>query len=188
MRRRAQLVKHRGAIELSLREIPELDAKRATRSLTEAIAQIEKLIRMQLKDTPLDTQVSRCQQVYGLGFLSATALAVAYNKGRFTRTDAFVAFLGMDVIARDSGTFRGKRKLSKKGDVETRRLLYNAASSAARHGACKVYYEHHLARGKQRTQVLIMIARKLIRIAFCLLKNHSHYDPDQAFILTEKSV
>lgn len=186
LRRRAQLIKHRGATELSLREVPEINAKQATRSLTEAIAQIEELIRAQLKDTPLDTQVNRCREAYGIGFLSATALTIAYNKGQFTRADAFVAFLGMDVIARDSGTYRGKRKLSKKGDVETRRLLYNAASSAARHGACKAYYEQHLARGKQRTQVLIMIARKLIRIAFCLLKNNSSYNPDQAFKLQEK--
>ena len=38
--------------------------------------------------------------------------------------------MGLDVRVRDSGTFRGRRKLTKKGDPEVRRLLYNAAMAA----------------------------------------------------------
>ncbi|WP_355661033.1 transposase [Halomonas salifodinae] len=36
---------------------------------------------------------------------------------------------------RDSGTQRGRRKLTKQGDPEVRRLLYNAAMAAIRQPA-----------------------------------------------------
>lgn len=42
------------------------------------------------------------------------------GRGRFKTSDAFIAFLGMDVRVRDSGGYRGRRKLTKAGDPELR--------------------------------------------------------------------
>ena len=47
------------------------------------------------------------------------------------RADAFVAFASLDPRPDDSGQHRGKRRLSKRGPAELRRLLYLAALSAA---------------------------------------------------------
>jgi transposase len=38
--------------------------------------------------------------------------------------DACIAFLGLDVRVRDSGAWRGRRKLTKKGNPELRCLLF----------------------------------------------------------------
>ena len=46
--------------------------------------------------------------------------------------------MGMDVRVRESGQWRGRRKLTKKGDPEIRRLLFNAAPcrpDVARYGS-----------------------------------------------------
>ena len=79
---------------------------------------------------------------------------MAFQRGEFESADAYIAFLGMDLRVSDSGQMNGRRSLSKKGDSEIRRLL---------------------AKGLKTTQALLIIARKLARIAFSLMKNQSEY-------------
>jgi len=67
--------------------------------------------------------------------------------------------------------------LTKKGDPEVRRLLYNAASSASRTKAWASLYQSYLAQGLKPTQALIKLARKLARIAFALMKHEDDYRP-----------
>ena len=78
---------------------------------------------------------------------------------------------------RDSGKQRGRRKLTKKGDPEVRRLLHNAAMAASRQPAWNATYQRYRARGLKTTQALVILARKLARIAFSLMKNRAEYRP-----------
>ncbi|MFO7763698.1 MAG: IS110 family transposase, partial [Wenzhouxiangellaceae bacterium] len=39
------------------------------------------------------------------------------------------------------------------------------------------FYEYHLNRGRSKIQALVILARKLARVAFALLKNQSEYEP-----------
>jgi len=124
--------------------------------------------------------MKRCRKIGGVGPLTSAGLAIIYQRGHFRSADAFIAFLGLDVRVRDSGKQRGKRKLTKKGDAELRRLLYNAAMSASRTAAWRPFYQRHLDRGFTRTQALVALARKLARVAFALMKNQSDYRPQVA--------
>lgn len=63
----------------------------------------------------------------GVGPLIALAMVAIYHGGAFRSADAFIAFMDLDVWVRDSGQSRGRRKLTKKGDPELCRLLFNAA-------------------------------------------------------------
>ena len=56
-----------------------------------------------------------------------------------------------------------------------RRLLHNAAMSASRTPAWNGFYEEQRARGFSTTQVIL--ARKLARVVFALLKGQSEYQP-----------
>jgi hypothetical protein len=49
--------------------------------------------------------------------------------------------------------------------------------SASRTKAWKGYYEEQRARGFSTTQALVMLARKLARVVFALLKGQSEYRP-----------
>ena len=138
-------------------------------------ALIEKRILAAVTEAGVLHQVRRCQAVEGIGFLTAVALTMAFQRGEFESADAYIAFLGMDLRVSDSGQMNGRRSLSKKGDSEIRRLLHNAASAGIRSEAWKPLYEGYLARGLKTTQVLVIIARKLARIAFSLMKNQSEY-------------
>lgn len=180
--RRAKLVEARQKISQTLKDIPEL--KRSTASLVTRINHVIRLIEVRLrgalKEAGWDDAAKRCRAIEGVGELTATGLVKAFHRGDFRTADAFIAFLGLDVRVRDSGTMRGRRKLTKKGDSELRRLLYNAAMAASRSDTWSGFYQRCLARGLKTTQALVALARKLARVAFALLKNGTTYEPKAA--------
>lgn len=177
LRRRASLVKTRTALRQSLGGEPSL--KVSLRSLIRRIDQIDLLIQKRLRDAVkaagLQAQVQRCKAIDGVGEITATALVMAFLRGEFHNSDAFVAFLGLDVRVRDSGKLRGKRKLTKQGDTEVRRLLHCSAMSGSRHATWKLFYQRYLDRGLKTTQALVILARKLARVAFALMKRKENY-------------
>lgn len=179
LRRRAVLVQARVALQQSLTELPEL--KHSAKALTRQFARLDALIKRRIREAA-DQQgwledIVRCQGIEGVGSLTAAALKMAYQRGRFRNSDAFIAFIGLDVRVRDSGKSRGRRKLTKQGDPELRRLLHLAAMQASRSRSWQSFYQRHLQRGLSRTQALVILARKLARVAFALMKNQSTYQP-----------
>jgi transposase len=68
----------------------------------------------------------------------------------------------------DSGQKSGRRRLSRRGSVELRRLLYNCSQATARTLAWKSYYTQLKSGEFSTAQALVITARKLLRIAFSL--------------------
>lgn len=188
LHRRAKLVQVRGALKQSLQAAPALhvrnEFKVQLKELLQQLKRLELLIEKQLRDTVREVQwsgqVQRCEAVEGIGPLTAIALTNAFHRGDFSHSDAFIAFLGLDVKVRDSGRQKGRRKLTKKGDPELRRLLHNAAMAARRSTTWEPFYQRYIQRGLAPTQALVILARKLARVAFALLKNQSTYQPAMA--------
>lgn len=179
LQRRRVLTEARVKIEQSLRGMPAL--RTASTSVCRRIAEVQRLIDKRLREAVRSAgwgdEVRRCQAIEGIGELNATALTQRFHRGAFSGADAFIAFLGLDVRVRDSGKLRGRRKLTKKGDPELRRLLYNAAMAARKKATWQPFYNACLARGLTPIQALVALARKLARVAFALLKNHTTYLP-----------
>ena len=176
-RRRARLVQMRVALNQTLQDLPELrtSGRTLTKHLDRAELLIQKLLKDSLKEVGWWHQAKRCMAVEGIGELTAMALANTFHRGHFKNSDAFIAFMGMDVRVRDSGKKIGRRKLTKKGDPELRRLLYNAAMAARKTATWAGLYEQYRAQGLKPTEALIKLARKLARIAFALMKNETSY-------------
>lgn len=177
--RRATLVSARVALQQSFGDMKGLGP-----SLKAVIRQIERLdqliknrLKAALKEHGWGEDHRRCTQIEGIGDLTASALVTAFHRGSFRSSDAFIAFLGLDVRARDSGVSKGKRKLTKQGNPELRRLLHNAAMAAQRSPVWRPVYERYLERGLETTQALVALARKLARVAFALMKNQTQYQP-----------
>jgi transposase len=84
----------------------------------------------------------------------------------------------MDVRVGESGTFNGRRRLTKKGDPELRRLLCLAVMTARRSRSWKPFYESATVAGLSRIQKLIAPGRKLARIAFALLRNQADHESE----------
>lgn len=177
LKRRATLVQTKDQIEQSFRELSGFeDALRdLLKELNALIRQLEKRLEALLKQQGHWGKVRHCRTIPGVGRISSMSLVVAYLRGDFRSADAFVAYLGLDVRVRESGRFSGRRKLTKQGDAECRRVLYNAAMTGRRYAFAK-YYDRLIARGLKPTQAFVAIARKQVRIAFSLMRNEVDFD------------
>jgi len=179
LRRRAKLVEARGMLAQSLQGLPEL--QRAAAALLSRIERLEGLLDQRLATALAEAgwtaDAARIDAIEGIGPLTAAALTTAFHRGAFRRSDAFIAFLGLDVRVRDSGSYRGRRKLTKQGDPQLRRLLYLAAMAAARSATWQPFLQRHLDRGLSKIQAYVALARKLARVAFALLKQQTDYRP-----------
>src|SRR5699024_2978867 len=138
-----------------------------------------KRIRQLLSKLGWAADARRCQGIEGVGPVVSALLVQSFHRAHFRSADAYIAFLGLDVRASDSGQLRGKRKLTKRGDPEARRLLYMAAMTARRATTWAPYYQRMLERGMAPIQALVALGRKIARIACSLMKNQSDYVPRQ---------
>jgi transposase len=182
LRRRATVVKSQTQLRQSLRDhAKDLGLQRSfqasLRALRQLLRDIDTQIQALLQHTDQKAAAARLQSIVGIGPLSGAALLVALERGQFASADAFVAFLGLDPVPCESGQRRGRRRLSKQGDSETRRLLYTAAMSASQTKVWQPLYERCLARGLSRIQALVILARKLAITAWSLYKHGTTFSP-----------
>lgn len=181
LHRRATLVQAKVRLQQSLEGLNELKSSlnAVIKRLDHLDTLIQKRIRQALRQARWHGDARRCQDIEGVGPITAAALVMAYHRGAFRNSDAFIAFLGLDVRVRDSGKKRGKRCLTKQGDPELRRLLYLAAMQAKRQPAWQAFYQRQLDRGLSRIQALTILGRKLARVAFAILRNQTDYVPQR---------
>ncbi len=91
----------------------------------------------------------------------------------------WVAFVGYDVSERQSGTWRGKGRLSKRGNPYLRKRLYMAAWGVVQNEQqFHAYYERLRAQGRSYREALVIIARKLLRIVFAVLRRERPFSWD----------
>jgi transposase len=180
LRRRAQLVKLKGALKQSMKGMTGLarDANALIEQMNALIAKLEQGMDTLIASMP-GTQEDRrnLETISGVGTVVSAALIEPLTRVPFRSSDAFVAFAGLDPRSRDSGRKVGKRRLSKRGPAELRRLLFNAAMAASRTDAWKPVYEHYRAHGLPTTAALVIIARKIARIAWSIHRHHTRFDP-----------
>jgi transposase len=116
-----------------------------------------------------------CLSIPGIGPGNAAALVAAYHRGSFAGSDAFVSYLGLDVRIRESGYYKGKRKLTKRGEPELRRLLFCASHPARECQRFAEYYQRKLVQGLSKIAARVALSRKLARIAFTLMRNEEMF-------------
>jgi transposase len=98
---------------------------------------------------------------------------------RFERADQVVAYAGLDIAIRQSGKWRGEAKLSKRGSGRLRRILYMTAVRCIRlkDSPFGRYYHRLLARGMKGRAALVAVMRKMLLVAYRLLRTQETYDP-----------
>ena len=187
LKRRAKLVQTITQMKQSLTSLGDLqtdiDALIAQCQLT--VKKMDRALLAKAKKLGWQKEVQYCQSIPGVGPLTALAMVATYHRGKFLNVDTFIAFMGMDVRVRDSGHFRGKRKLTKKGEPELRRLLFNAAMRGRCDAHWETYYLTLRERGLSSTAAFVALGRKIARLCFVLLKNKAIFDPTYAHALAK---
>lgn len=182
LRRRAKLTAIKTAIKLTLDGLPELGAERGALlgRLDAVVAKIDQaLARMTATSVARQHTLGRLQTIVGVGPVVALSLANTLERIAFHNADAFIAYLGLDPRAKDSGQKCGRRRLSKRGPAELRRVLFTAAMSAVRTRAWKPIYERYRHRGLASTAALVIIARRIARTAWSLERHHTVFMPER---------
>jgi transposase len=182
LQRRGRVVVARGALKASLQDLPEVD-----QALCQALQSIDALIERM--DQQRDALIAACperqrtqqhlQTIVGVGPVVGVALGQALQRIPFETADAFVAYTGLDPRPMESGKKVGRRRLSKRGPAELRRLLYTAAMSASKTKLWKPLYLRHRAKGLSTTAALVILARKIARIAWSIFRHQTTFDPSK---------
>ena len=148
-------------------------------SMEKLIAALDRRMQEVVERDPVLAPIMKnLRTIVGFGPLLSTVMANAITRHPFKSADALVAYIGYDPRVRDSGQLRGRRFLSKRGPAELRRLLFVAAMSASKTRLWRPIYERYRARGLSTTATLVILARKLIRIAFSIVKHGTVFRPE----------
>ena len=182
IKRRATLVALREAAAMSLHELDGFaaDLKALRTRFNQLIARIDLRVKALVEADPERKQnFARLCTITGVGPVIGTALVNTLERRPMKSADAFVAFTGLDPRPDDSGQHRGKRRLSKRGPAELRRLLYMAAMSAINTKPWRPLYEHYRTKGLSSTATLVILARRIARTAWSIYTHKTQFDPER---------
>jgi len=176
VRMRSSMVKHAGAIRQSMQAHGAKPAliRRALSSLGDEIDKLEAQIKELVESQP---EGRRLLSITGIGPITAGATLAVFMQVPLEHKDAFVAYIGNDLVVEESGQFKGMRRISSWGDKTLRTLYVTAASSAARSPAWKGYYDKKIAQGMSATAARCALARKLQRTAFGVFQSGTSFSP-----------
>ncbi len=150
--------------------------------LEEQIAELERHIREHIKQHPsLKRQRDLLESIPGIGSLSASLILAETNDlRRFDNAGQVAAFAGLNPTQRRSGSsVQGQTSLSKTGNARLRRILFFPAMSACTHNPRIAPWAARLAdKGKTRMQVIAAAMRKLLVLAYGVLKSGQPFDPN----------
>ena len=149
--------------------------------LEQQITEIELQIRNDIDEDPtLREQRELLKTVPGIGDATAAFFLSHYGgELRFEKTRQAVAFAGLDTAKHESGSsVRGRPRMSKKGHTAIRKAVYMPAVTAmSRTLWGKAFSRRLLAAGKPKKLVLGALMRKIVAIAYGVLKSGVPFNP-----------
>jgi transposase len=132
-----------------------------------------------LVDEELRVRVEKVEKVKGLGLITIITILCETNGFlTFSSIKQVVSYAGMDVVMKESGKYKGKTKISKKGNARIRQCLYMPALSAMRYEPnIKMLYSRVVERNPtMKKKGVVAAMRKLLVLTFVLWKKNEEYD------------
>jgi len=160
----------RTAVKWFVGKIQELDAE---------LAVVEKQLIQKCHEIP---HTDNILEISGIGENTFSGiLAEMGDISRFDDVKEIQKLSGLGLVACSSGKHKGETKISHRGRKRLRYWLFQAAKSVVAHAEefkeLHIYYTTRADNPLKKMQSLIVIACKLLRIIFAILKNGTVYDP-----------
>jgi len=168
----------------------KIDGSEAEKAVTETVKQLTAAkIRLENEIEALISEGGKQNEkqkiltsVPGISDYAASLILQFFGESYNKSAKQWIAYAGMDVSVKQSGTWHGKGSLSKRGNAYLRKRLYCAAWGATMHNdSFRRYYDELKTGGRKHVEALVIIARKIIRIAFILLKNNQLFNEKLCF-------
>lgn len=139
------------------------------------ITKLENEIKKEAVDLKGFKEIS---SIKGISETSASIILGYINDKDFVSKHALVAFAGLDVDTKQSGSsIRGRGRISKKGNNMLRSALTRSVWGLVMHNdKFKELNDYYKSKGKHYFERLVILARKLLRIIYGMLKNNSPFD------------
>ena len=157
--------------------------QRISTILAQEIADLKTQIKQHMDQNPdLKEQNKLLQTIPGMGEKTAHLLLSEIEFARYNSARQIAAYAGVTPKKRESGTSLKQTNLSKLGNGRLRKALYFPAIVATRHNNIIKEFARRLEKnGKTPMQIVCAAMRKLLHIAFGVLKNKSPFNPNLAF-------
>lgn len=164
---------------ITIREV-EASIKSTLKYLDDEIKRTETLIKEHVRKHPqLKADRDLLLSIPGIGEATTARLLAEINFHSHDTARSVAAFTGLVPRLRQSGgSVRGKARLSKVGSPRIRHALYFPAVTAIRcNPVIKAWAKDLRGRGKCEMQIIGAVMRKLIHLAYGVLKSGKPYDP-----------
>lgn len=152
--------------------------------LNQEIKRTEELIYNHIDNHPgLKQQSELLDSIPGIAqSTAALLLAELTNIKQYSSARQVAAYAGLVPRERQSGSsVRGRVRLSKIGNARVRRALYFPAITALR---CSPFFQQWAKglqeRGKSKMSIICAVMRKLVHLAYGVLKSEQPFDPQWA--------
>jgi len=138
-------------------------------------SKIEKLL---ISDESIKRKYEAMLTIPAIKNKSALYLISFFLKYPLANAKEMTALVGLDPVMRDSGTYRGKQRISKHGGQQLRNLLFLPTLCSLRfNDRIKVFYIRLTSNAKSKKLAVIAAMRKLILMAFSIFKSEQNYQP-----------
>lgn len=147
--------------------------------LTEKLEMIETELHSKCREIP---NAENLLEIRGIGEnILSGIMAELGDISRFDDTNEIQKLSGLNLVASSSGKHTGQTKISKRGRKRLRYWLFQAAKSAVAHAEefkiLHAYYTTRPVNPLKKKQSLVVIACKILRVIYAILKAGSKYDP-----------
>ena len=149
--------------------------------LDEQLEAIESALHRKCREIPYAENILA---ILGVGEnILAGILSEMGDISRFDDVKEIQKLSGMGLVACSSGKHKGQTKISHRGRKRLRYWLFQAAKSAVSHAEeFKQLHEYYTARADnplKKKQSLVVIACKILRVIYTILKTGTTYDPEK---------
>ncbi len=116
----------------------------------------------------------------GISYISAaTVIGETLGFESIVNAKQLTSYAGYDVVLRESGNFKGKTRISKKGNSHIRAALHMPSMTCVRcNPTLKQFYNRLKPKKAKPLVALIAVQRKLLILMYTLWKNEEVYDAD----------
>jgi transposase len=127
----------------------------------------------------LANKMNYLESIPGVSFIAAvTVVAETLGFSTITSAKQLTSYTGYDVVFRQSGTFKGQTRISKKGNKHIRAVLHMPSMTAIRvNPTLKPFYDRLKPNKVKPLIALVAVQRKLLILMYSLWKNEVYYDP-----------
>lgn len=175
------LIAEQNRLEGASREVRP-SVKRMIETLETEIKNVKRLIKEHIDNHPdLKQQNALLRTIKGIGETTSPVLLSELDFRSFPSARAVAAHAGLTPRKDQSGTSLNRTRLSKVGNGRIRKALYFPAMVAMKHNQTIKQFASRLSeKGKTPMQVLCAVMRKLLHLAFGVIKHNRPFDPDLA--------